>query len=406
MKATKPHCWHSPRWQATGSNRRRARHGRICNRASITDKLKEVLDRCVATKRNNKLKRPTYYLKLRHQRLSRYAASRIKRCKCRKIYQPFLYVRPGSTINAPVKFDLTNGVGVKVVKFLRAVAVRVLRLKEPVRLNFKKTESLHVPGAILLYAELDRIIRLSDLPKPITVVDPMLRRPREVLKQIGIYQLVGDSSDVVPTREDVVFWKTTKGASQSGDNLGPILEFVAERANRDHVKQVELSGIWRGVSEAVVNTIDHAYSKPREDGFAGLIDTKWWMFTQIRNQRFTAAVCDLGCGYRATVNLTIPETFISKWNSILIGNNQDAMAIQTAMEYGRSGTQLNNRGKGSRDALSVLKKHGTGELFVLSNTGWVGYKYVNGVEVLTESDDIGINIRGTIIWWNLPLKDG
>ncbi len=362
--------------------------------------------KCVITGSSHKLRRPTCYLRLRQRRIACYrAASRKKHQVCRRTYQTTRYVNPASIILAPAKFDLTSAVGVDVVRFLRAVATRVLRLNKSVRLNFKQTESLSVPGAILLFAELDRIIKLSNLSKPIAIIDPFQRRPREVLKQIGIYELTGDSSDVVPTRDDVVFWKTTKGANQSGDKLGPILEFVAERANRDHVKQVELSGIWRGISEAVINTIDHAYGKPREDGFTGLVDTKWWMFTQIRNKYFTAAVCDLGCGYQATVKLTIPEIFLAKCKDLFFGMNQDAAAIQTAMEYGRSGTQMDYRGKGSRDALSVLKSHGNGELFVLSNTGWVIYKYSNGKEVSIQSHDIGINIRGTIIWWNLPLKD-
>lgn len=352
------------------------------------------------------MKRCTPYLVLRLKRLARYRAASKQRLKRRKHGRKYSdYVRPGEEINAPTIINLAKSDGVKVAQFLRAVAKTVLEMQKPTRLNFRNTESLHVAGAILLFAELDRIINLSTLPKPITIIEPRQRRPREVLKQIGIYQLTGDKSEVIPSRDDVVFWKTTKGSTQTGDALGSILECVAERANRDHIKQVELSGIWRGVSEAVSNTVDHAYEKPRTDGFAGLEDTKWWMFTQIRNQFFTAAVCDLGCGYRATVNLTIPEVFIAKWKQLLIGKNQDVVAIQTAMEYGRSGTQENHRGKGSRDALSVLNKHGAGSLHVLSNTGWVRFDYANGVEVRIVSGDIGIDIGGTIIWWNLPLKD-
>ena len=348
----------------------------------------------------------TPYLVMRNRRIARYrAASKLRKQGKRRGPQISGYVRPGDEIIAPVIINLARPQGVQLVKFLRAVAKTVLVMKTQTRLNFRETESLHVAGAILLFAELDRIIKLSDLQKPITIIEPRQRRPREVLKQIEIFQLTGDKSDVVPEREDVVFWKTTKGSTQTGDVLGSILECVAERANRDNIKQIELSGIWRGVSEAVDNTVDHAYDKPRSDGFAGLEDTKWWMFTQIRNHSFTAAVCDLGCGYRATVNLTIPEVFRAKWAQILTGKNQDVVAVQTAMEYGRSGTHETHRGKGSRDALSVLKKHGTGTLHVLSNTGWVKYEYANGIEVRTESDGIGIDIRGTIIWWTLPLKE-
>jgi hypothetical protein len=352
------------------------------------------------------MKRPTQELRIRLLRLARYRINERLKRKAR-LYSPKKnrYVPPGELIKAPTRFNLTLGAGADVVKFLRAVAHTVLKMHKQVRLDFKRTDSFQVPGAILLFAEINRIVALSDLTKPITIIDPMYRRPREVLKQIEIHRLTGDSCDVVPTRDDVVFWKATRGATQSGEDLGPILEFVAERANKRHTRQVELSGIWRGVSEAVANVVDHAYSKPREDGFNGLDETKWWMFTQIRDQRFTAAVCDLGCGYRATINQNIPERFRTRIAEIFAGHNRDSLAIQTAMEYGRSGTREGNRGKGSRDALSVLESHGNGQLYILSNTGWIQYHLNGGKQEKVEWGEIGIDIKGTIIWWNLPLRD-
>lgn len=356
------------------------------------------------THKNFPMKLCTPYLIRRNIRLARYRADGRARLLGRKRKQYCGYVRPGKEIVAPIKFNVARPDAAELVRFLRAVSFTVLKMRKPTKLNFKNTKSFNVSGAVLLYAELDRIITLSDLPKPVTIIEPRQRRPREVLKQIGIYQLTGDKSDLVPTREDVVFWKAMKGSTQSGDVLGPILEFVTERANRDHVEQVEVSGVWRGISEAVANTVEHAYEKPRSDGFRGLDDTKWWMFTQLRDQHFIATVCDLGCGYRSTIGLSIPETFLATWKQLLNGKNYDAIAIQTAMEYGRSGTHLSNRGKGSRDALAVLEKHGDGTLCIISHTGWVEFHYADGVETRNESGKIGIDIGGTIVWWRLPLK--
>ena len=351
------------------------------------------------------MKKPTPKLRLRLIRLAQYQKNRNSKRRVRNyVHIRNKFVKPGEIIKAPVRFNLTRGAGIEVVKFLKAVAHTVLKLHKPVRLNFKDTEAFFVPGAILLYAELNRIILESDLPKPITIINPFRQKPREVLKQIELHQLTGDNCEVVPTKDDVVFWKIKKGANQSGGDLGPILEYVADCANKEHAKKVEVSGIWRGVSEAVSNVVDHAYEIPRKDGFAGLNDTKWWMFTQIREERFTAAVCDLGCGYINTIKRNIEEAFLSKIYGVLTGKNEDALAIQAAMEYGRSGTKLSNRGKGSRDALSVLIKHGSGQLFILSKSGWVQYK-INGNKEKIETGDLGIDIGGTIIWWTLPLKD-
>ena len=352
------------------------------------------------------MKRPTIELKERQCRLANYRfGEKRKRKGRRKVAPENRFVRPDAIIQAPPSFNLIRGAGVEVAKFLRAVSYRVLVDREKVTLNFKNTEQFAVPGTILLFAELDRIISLSQISKPITIVDPIRRRPREVLKQIGIHNLSGDRSDVIPVREDVVYWKATKGNSQSGDTYGSLVEAIAERANRDHAKQLEVSGLWRSVNEAVANSVDHAYKKPRHDGFSGLDQTKWWMFSQIKDGVFTLAVCDLGCGYRKTISETIPEKFIASISATFAGRNRDALAIDTAMEYGRSGTKESNRGKGSRDVLSLLQKHGNGELVVLSNSGWMRYEYKNSKETNKNTGELNIDIGGTILWWKLPLKE-
>ncbi len=344
-------------------------------------------------------------LKLRLFRLAKYSEEkRKKRKKLKYVSIKKRFIQPLDRINAPIRFNLTNGDGVEVVKFLKAVANRVLNQQKPIKLNFRNTEFFYVPGAILLFAELNRIINLSTIQKPITIIDPYKPKPREVMKQIGIHQLTGDECNVVPSKDDVIFWKATKGAKQTGDDLGPILEFVTERANKEHAEQIEVSKLWRGVSEAVSNTIDHAYTFARADNFNGLEDTKWWMFTQIKDARFAVAVCDLGCGYKQTINQTIPESFRSGFKKIFSAENQDSSAIKIAMEYGRSGTKETNRGKGSKDALSVLAKHGSGTLFIFSNTGWVEYIIKKNKKEIIKQGNIEIDIGGTIVWWDLPLE--
>lgn len=350
------------------------------------------------------MRKPTRKLWARQCRLALYRAAARRRTKLRTRGHPStFFVAPRPTLRAPRRFDVIRGSGPEVVKFLRAMAVRVLEQGQPVRLDFRFTESFHPAGTILLFAEVDRIVSLSQLAKPITIVDPRLRRPREVLKQIGIFELTQDKCDIVPEREDVVYWRATKGLNQSGQKLS-VLEVVANRVNRDHAHQVELSGLWRGVSEAVANAVEHAYTRPRSDGFTGLADTRWWMFTHLRDNTFTVAVCDLGCGYRATINATLPEQFIATVASTLNIANRDALAIDTAMEYGRSGTRQTERGRGSRDAISVLEKHGAGDLIIVSNTGCFRYGFDAGKQVVREQIGLGTDIKGTIVWWKLPLK--
>ena len=301
-----------------------------------------------------------------------------------------------------MSFDLLRGSGREVVKFLRAVSTAVLDRKIKVRLDFRQTMSFHPPAAILLFATLDHVVASSSLLKPITILDPYATRPREVLKQIGIHEISGDRCELVPQREDVVYWKATKGATQSGDKLA-MLEIVADRVNEAQANTLRVSGLRRGVSEAVANSVDHAYLHPTNHASIGPDGTKWWMFTQLRDGIFIVTVCDIGCGYRATIGQNLPERFVARCATLFGGSNLDARAIRTAMAYGRSGTREGHRGKGSADAMSVIEKHGQGELFVLSNSGWMNYSFQAGK--WTEADGaLGIDIRGTIVWWKLPLK--
>lgn len=351
------------------------------------------------------MKKPTPYLYRRQARLA-VLRDRQRRRHAERQYVPpqNRFVRPGSTLMAPIKFDAIRSEGLEVLKFLRAMAHTVLKLKIPVILDFRRTTIFFPVTTIYLFAEIDRVVALSELDKPITIIDPRLRRPREVLKQIGIHEITGDNCDIIPEREDVVYWKATKGRDQSGTDLA-VLEVVAKRVNRDHAENLQLSGLWRGVSEAVGNSVEHAYKVPREDGFQGLDDTRWWMFTQLRSGTFTVAVCDLGCGYRKTIAETLPQKFVLDLAAAFKGTNADAVAILTAMEYGKTSTRLTERGKGSRDALSVLLKHGRGDLMIVSNTGWVQYTASGNNPLAETRGSLTIDIRGTIIWWKLPIGD-
>jgi hypothetical protein len=90
----------------------------------------------------------------------------------------------------------------------------------------------------------------------------------------------------------------------------------------------------------------------------------------------------------------------------LVGkDNADTLAMQAAMEYGRSRTKQSERGKGSRCALALLEKHGNGELYLLSNRGCLHYECLEGEITLKQATPLAFDIKGTIIWWNLYLGD-
>jgi hypothetical protein len=315
-------------------------------------------------------------------------------------------LRRNSTVfSAPSHLNLTR-YGKEVAIFVQGFVRCVLRRENPATLDLRDVEMIHLEACILLYSEIERVVANAKISKPITIIDPRRRRPREVLKQIGLHTITGDSSDVVPERRDVVFWKAVRGIDQSGTKLGPIIEYVATSVNESATKRIETSGIWKGVSEAVANTIDHAYKYPRTDGFCGT-GSKWTMFTQVKDGVLTVAVCDLGCGYSTSVERTITEAVRNRILGLFTSNSysKDTQAILLAMEYGRTSTGKEERGKGSRDALRVLTEHKRGEMFVYSNCGHVKYKFNPATDAAEfKAIDLDFYVSGTIIGWVLPIE--
>lgn len=349
------------------------------------------------------MKRLTPQARLLSIRLARRRERRrTKRLRSRVVQVGYYFghVRRG-VLRAPRRINVTYGADREVVAFVRAISRTVLTEKKPIVLDFRMTESFFPAGTLLLFAEIDRVISLSTIPKPITCRPPWHIRPREVLKQIGIFQLTGDSIDVVPVRKDVVFWKATKGKDQSGEQFGP---FLADAVDQVAADELQVGKLWPGISEAINNTIEHAYQGDRGDGFQHCSTARWWMFTQLRDRMFTAAICDLGVGYRRSTPKTLPAEFLDGLRAALSFEQIDCFAIKAAMEYGVSATGQKNRGKGSRDALSLLKEHGRGNLLILSNRGLVQYDLAPGQqEPLVRSTILSAETLSTIVWWRLPL---
>jgi hypothetical protein len=348
------------------------------------------------------VKRLSGWQRERHIRIARKRARRRNRKAAKRKAQVRAVSYEKNLFTVPWRFDIGGPTGRQVHAFLNAVCESVAA-GNPAQLDFRNTKIMYPVATILLYAEMDRLVSTSALPKPITIISPKSQRVREVLKQIGFYDLTGDKSTTVPSRQDVVYWQMAKGKDQSGPNLR-LIEVVAERVKAEYGSNLILESLWRGVSEAVANSVEHAYKHPRRDGFQGLAETKWWVFTQVKDGVFFVCVCDLGCGYLATIGETISEILRAEIASRFRGKNRDAIAIETAMAFGRSGTGEGHRGLGSRDAISVLERHQDGDLVVISNTGTVHYKSVGGVLTNRSQTGLGFSVNGTILWWRLPLK--
>lgn len=289
---------------------------------------------------------------------------------------------------------------------IRAMQEKTLSRKGVITLDCSKVTHVYPDGAIRLFAEIDRLKALSSHPRPIKIIPPKNTRSRQVFKQLDFLSLTDSDTQIKLNREDVIYWRCTAGHDQSGSVQGEFLSRVTDKANETSSTPIVLSDIWPGVSEAIINTTEHAYFQKSSRPDLDPIKNKWWLLTSLKDTNFSALVCDLGVGYRETVNRSIPEDVLNMLKNALLIGNSDTDALQLAMRYGRSRTGKNERGKGSRDALSILNSHGKGELMVISRKGLIKYKYDKETGELSPTiTRLDVDINATIVWWSLPLAE-
>ena len=154
------------------------------------------------------------------------------------------------------------------------------------------------------------------------------------------------------------------------------------------------TGLFESMSEAVTNSIHHAY--PHSDL------KEWRMFAQLREGKLTVAICDQGVGIPSSLK-NKPE--LKEWLESRINRikrKHDTFLIRLAVESSRSQTRLPHRGKGLKDMLEFVKSGTVGGFLVLSAKGAFSYN------VLTTGHakrDYKTSIDGTIIEWQILLGE-
>lgn len=300
------------------------------------------------------------------------------------------------TIIAPRVFDLSDiKYRRKLIKMIHTMRHLAFVKHIGFNINFNRTESMVAPATLLFTAELRNIVSSVGDKIKILCTKPISVKVNEVLFQIGIYKLLKIESLITPKHETVVNWKFTCGTNI---DMRKFDDVVKENDHRiiDSLSQK----FFRIVSEAITNTIDHAYMNNRSERRNILIEKEsWWMFSQVRGQRLTLVVCDLGVG----VPGSLPDLHPSLWEkvkSVLGSTPHNGKVIKMVIENSISRTKLGHRGKGFTDMVNVTGSQPDSELLVSSNSGWYFLKH--GQKPIVK--DFGNSTNGTIIMFVTPIE--
>lgn len=262
---------------------------------------------------------------------------------------------------------------------------------EDVTLDFSDTEKMYSDAVLLFWAELKRLIKFVKGRVEFKVILPHNKKVGQVLKQVGILDLLGVSASIVPQDHDVINWRAASGSRVLGEKYDDILQQYD-----GEITPFLQGNLYTGITEAMTNVSNHAYDLSRDDGL-GIDDQKdWWMFSHEKDNYLSVAFCDLGAG----IPRTLPVKRRSVWNRLVRkGLKNDSDIIKFAVKDSVSRTRKSHRGKGLRQIMEVINGLPDAQAIVYSNRG----VFMMNSGGTSRSVDYHDSILGTLIYWKIPL---
>lgn len=306
--------------------------------------------------------------------------------------------RPAVLLVAPQVFTLVSSREHEVVsRFLRELVRATLVESSTVCIDFRNTEKFIADGTLLLFAEVQRILRRA--PNSIRCIPPRDKVARQVMYHLELLSQFGCNDCYPSDRDDVRQWVVCSGVlADATQGLGDEIERL------DGLTNVRASALFRSVTEALVNVTQHAYTQPRMDGTGEDDERGWWMFIRPEPHQLSISFCDLGIGVPHTVPNSpkhagwLASRMATVARAIGVRSHSDAELIRVTVDEKRSRLRLEHRGNGFANMLEAINAAGNGQLMITSNRGAYMYK-LNGAAEETKSQNYRSSIYGTVISW-------
>lgn len=293
-------------------------------------------------------------------------------------------------IQAPPRLILTNADDrIKTLNFL-AQLNQLAETSSRIKIDFSKIEKLYPCGTLLFMAHVDRI--MAKHPGKITCNYPDDQIVEQLFTHIGLLERLGLSSRIAITSDQVIHWHYEQGNCADLRGLTTLLQDYEESLS------LEIrSRLFANLSEAVANTINHAY--PGEDES----QRHWWLFGQRKDGMLLIAVCDQGIGIpRSLAKKPLLRDYRARLRRIH-RHKMDEFMIADAVGSPRTVTEMPHRGKGLPEMLDFVKRLGNGSLSIISGTGGFFYSAEENVEQ-QKNGTWKDPVHGTLVFWKIPLN--
>lgn len=326
-------------------------------------------------------------------------------------------------IIAPGKIDIYSPkAAVQFLQFLNHFRIKA-RYNKSIQICFRNTSRITAAACLLLYAETDRLLRHLPGLKISCTLPPMSPGGKHnnqeyivesALKQIGFFTLIGQRTRQIRNYSSVAFWRQLSGSMADGSLTASLFNSLPKELNA-----YARSKLYRGTFEAMANCVEHAHPAPRKDGL-NIQDKRWWMFVGIKDDSLAILVCDLGVRIPNTIRNHDKDVLSRIASTIGLKNDTDADLIHASTFVKRTRTELGHRGKGGPDLRSIVETFPSALLSIRSNMGRYVLKgkdhrskahrnekqnYIAGTDKREWKSNISESILGTIVEWNLSIKD-
>jgi len=269
-------------------------------------------------------------------------------------------------------------------------------------LDFSRTDRVDAPGMLIVVAEVDRALRMGSSDQKIRVKLPdgdqkEAQIVREVLEQVGLLHRLG-----YPTAghgdenfdETVRHWRYATG-TRVDTKPGDVLE-----RHEGRIAPALMTSMQIGLTEALLNSLHHAYKAERDDGCGPVRERRWWMFTREMNGRLEVLVCDLGIGIPRSLPLTWERNVLKRLQSLFSDDHPDIAAIKLALLLGQTSTGDEHRGKGLPQIWNATQNTENSFVGILSGHAYLSYDSATSVE---KSGSFHSTLLGTLITWVVPI---
>ena len=264
------------------------------------------------------------------------------------------------------------------------------------KLKFDALVRISPAAALVLASEVDRWKQRIGRPlrADVGTWNPEIKR---LLCEMGYFELLElTRPSPKATKSELTFLEFIRGTSEETDK-GKLAQQLRINIEKIVGQKIKKTTLFRSLSEAITNVGQHAYpsiATPKKN-------KQWWLSASYNrsSRELTVMFYDQGVG----IPSTLPKSKMYEYFKEFFSWWSDSQKIEAAMTYGRSATQLPERGKGLKDLEDFAKIYDVGRLSIYSRYGRYRMTHsIDGIE--TDRLDSEIPIGGTLIEWSVRLS--